>query len=108
MVDYVLNDDGKFVPFVRPAKAKVTKPAAVKVVAPAIDSDVVEETSLDGTEGVKLHDQYSLDGTETNKDLKLMLDNIGVKYAKTANKEKLLELLAPFLIVVAVEEEPEL
>ena len=108
MADFILTDDGQRLPFVKPVAEK--KQAAVKVVAPlAIDEPSLEETESQNVDGklAALKEKFTLVGDETNKDIKALLDSVGVKYAKNANRKKLDELIAPY-ILVAVEEEVEL
>lgn len=87
----VLNEYGKFEPYrekkVATSTKSVTKPE-VNSLKPVDGEDTAPDLAP--------KDKIVLTGDETNPELKAYLDGVKVKYPKTANKDKLLELLAPY------------
>ena len=86
----ILTDDGSFVPFNQvkkeiEEKAKVAEAKQEEVV---VSSEEVEVKS----------NKITLSGDETASELKAFLDGYKVKYPKTANKDMLKQLLAPYLL----------
>lgn len=88
----VLNEYGKFEPYkekrvASTAKKTVTEPE-VNSLKPVKGEDTVPDLAP--------KDKIVLTGDETNPELKAYLDGVKVSYPKSANKDKLLELLAPY------------
>lgn len=82
----ILLDNGQFVPAKKEAKKVNLKKVEKKV------GEVKVEKKVGGPKV-----EVSLTGEETTPELKAKLETLGVAFAKNANKEKCLELLAPHL-----------
>jgi hypothetical protein len=104
MADYILTEAGQFV--VAPKKIRKAPQVTAPAKALVIDADEIPESLTPEVHAII--GLIKLNGSETNKELKMFLDDREVKYSKQANKVKLLELLAPYLINVAVDEEIDL
>ena len=83
----VLLDSGKFMSY-KEVLARKEEPKVVK------ESVEVVESSTPA----KAIGPVVLDGEETNAELKAMLDERNVEYSKSANKAKLLDALAPYML----------
>ena len=88
----ILLPSGKFGPF-REDKKKKDLSQIIKQPENSVPVNDVKGEELPSNEGKK----FALSGGETAAELKAMLDEVGVEYAKNASKDKCLELLAPFV-----------
>ena len=95
--------NGKFEVYA-PAKKKpeIKKLPVIKNVA-AIDKDDKKPTTIPGKVVGTL--PIEITGDETVKELKLLLKDRNISFAKNAGKEKCLELIAPFLVALDVEDD---
>lgn len=98
----ILLPDGKFANF-KPADVK--KAQAKKVLEKTLEDDenfkkediIKTSSNEESNESNEIEPCFVLTGEETNKELKSMLDEVKVSYSKTANKNKLLELIDPYV-----------
>ena len=93
--------NGKFEVYTGGAAVKKTIKPEIKK---AIDSDDKKEESISEEKTVETS-MVKLSGDETVKELKLMLKDRNISFAKNAGKEKCLELIAPFLVALDVEDD---
>lgn len=84
----VLLPSGKFAPYKKSMELKSEKKVESKI-----------EKGLNGEMSNDISElKFKLSGDETRAEIKAMLDQVGVEYAKNTKTEKMLDLLGPYVI----------
>lgn len=92
----VLLDNGKFAPYKEPKKVKSIP--SQKITEKKPEQTTKKEPVKEASNEAPNEKKFELTGEETAAELKAMLDEVGVKYAKNAGKDKCMELIAPHLV----------